>query len=438
MSLAQDPRPSPFTIQEFSELVCSAFNISDADLSSRLNQPLLSLTPASPRSPSPDRIHPPNLLSRGSRGTDVRRSRSSSLDGGSPLSSPSGPRSRSGTINALRMFQQVRSRASALVLRSRGVRASPSRAPSPGPYEPLPPPCPSPTLSASSFVRALSPWSMLDPSAERPSSRAPSPSRSLLTPTRRGVSPPPLLARQPQSYGPSRARSPTVDLRSFFDDTPVQSRRAYSRPATSASVVYPLSRVMAASSAQDRLPHESLPSFFEDTGYQVAKPRPPSYCRPATPSTAIHSRLPPLRKAKSSGHGILGREGRQSTSRSMDGPFLEGGFQDFALWNTLKEENMPSPLTRPRDPPPVPGKSASIVFTKSSHPDAIHFQRTYMSDEVALLVIRRYVIFLNWYVQCLEAWYREVHDPARACLLDFRTSSDLRFPARCVFVDDLN
>ncbi|TBU58843.1 hypothetical protein BD310DRAFT_444417 [Dichomitus squalens] len=355
MSLTSGSRPSPFTLQEFSELVCSAFNISDADLTSRLNQPLLSLTPASPHSPSPpDRIQPPNFLSRGRKAGDPRRSRSSSLDDRSPLSSPARPRSRSGTISARRMFQQVRSRASALVLRSREPPASPSRPPSPAPYEPLPRPCPSPTLSASSFVRALSPWSMLDSTADRPSSRAPSPSRSLLTPTRRSVSPTPLPTRQVQSYGPSVSRSPTSALRSFFDDTPVQSKRAYSRHATSASVVHPLYRVTTSNSVQEGLPHESLPSFFEDTGYRVANPRPPSYCRPVPPSTAIHSRLPPLRKTKSSGHGLLGREDHQSSARKIDGPAMRVGFQDFALWNSRKGENMPSPLTHPRDPPPVP------------------------------------------------------------------------------------
>ncbi|KAI1789195.1 hypothetical protein LXA43DRAFT_893307 [Ganoderma leucocontextum] len=364
MSLASDPRLPPFTVQEFSELVCSAFNINDADLHSRLGQPLLSITPASPYSPSlapSDRIYSPSLLSRVRRREGANPTFSSGMDPQSPLSSPSTPASRSGTITARRMFQQVRTRASAFVLRSRVGPASQSRPTSLLPYEPLPPPCPSPTTSVSSFTRALSPWSMLDLTIQRPASRPPSPARSLLTPTPRPISPPPLPERFAQSYGPSRTRSPTPRLRSFFDDSPAPSRRAYSRPATSPSTKYPLSRVTTTSSVQEALPTESLPSFFDDTGYPVAKSRPPSYCRPATPLGAIHSRLPPLRKAKSGGHGILSRGDRRSNSRSMDTARPVGlGFQDFALWGSRKDKTMPSPLTHPRDPPPVPGGAAAL------------------------------------------------------------------------------
>ncbi len=368
MSLTSDPRLPPFTVQEFSELVCSAFNINDADLHSHLGQPLLSFTPASPSSPSltlipSDRIYSPSLLSRVRRREGAHLTLSSGMDAPSPISSPPTPASRSGTITARRMFQQVRSRASAFVLRSRVNSASQSRPTSPLPYEPLPPPCPSPTTSVSSFTRALSPWSMLDLTIQRPTSRPPSPARSLPTPAPRSVGPPPLSQRFDKSYGPSRTRSPTPILRSFFDDSPVPSRRAYSRPATSSSTQYPLSRVTTASSVQDTLPTESLPSFFDDTGYPAAKSRPPSYCRPATPLSVIHSRLPPLRKAKSGGHGLLSRgdRDRRSNSRSMDSAHpVSLGFQDFALWSVRRDKNMPSPLTHPRDPPPVPDEGAAL------------------------------------------------------------------------------
>ncbi|PIL30859.1 hypothetical protein GSI_07028 [Ganoderma sinense ZZ0214-1] len=36
------------------------------------------------------------------------------------------------------------------------------------------------------------------------------------------------------------------------------------------------------------------------------------------------------------------------------------GFQDFALWSARKDKNMPSPLTHPRNPPPVPGEGAAL------------------------------------------------------------------------------
>lgn len=341
-------------------MVCSAFNINDADLHSRLGQPLLSLTPASPSSPSlalasSDRIYSPGFFSKVRRREGSPLTVPSGMDAQSPISSLPTPASRSGTITARRMFQQVRSRASAFVLRSRVGLASESRPTSPLPYEPLPPPCPSPTTSVSSFARALSPWSMLDLTIQRPSSRPPSPARSLLTPTLRPISPPPLPGRFTQSYGPSRTCSPTPVLRSFFDDSPVSSKRAYSRPATSLSTSYSLSRVTTSSSIQETLPTDSLPSFFDDTGFPVAKSSTPSSCRPATPLSAIHSRLPPLRKAKSGGYGLLTRGDRRPNSRSMDTVHPVGlGFQDFALWTARKDKDMPPPLTQPRDPPPVP------------------------------------------------------------------------------------
>ncbi|RPD81544.1 hypothetical protein L226DRAFT_564229 [Lentinus tigrinus ALCF2SS1-7] len=339
MSLSTDPRPSPFSVAEFSELVSSAFNIHDAALSSGLTQPLLSLTPPSPVSAD--------------HTFDDEDTLSSPFDTVSPASSPPSRKSRSRTPTALRMFHQVRTRASALVLRSRAPSPSYPPSPSPAPFEPLPPPCISPTPSSSSLAQALSPWNMADLSRERRRSRADSLPRSLFHFPKRDDTPPPLPE---QDLGFDR-RSPTPVLRSFFDDSPARSKRAYSRPPTSASssTIHPLSRITTSSSTQSHETMDSLPSFFEDTGYQVANPPAPLYSRPATPSGApprAHTRLPPLRKSKSSGHGLVHR---RSYSRStICEPPVGFGFQDLAIWNNHRDNGMPSPLTHPRDAPSVP------------------------------------------------------------------------------------
>lgn len=449
MSLSSDPRLPPFTVQEFSDLVCSAFNINDADLHSQLGQPLLSLTPASPSSPSLalvpcDRIYSPSLFSRVRRREGTHPSLSSEMDAHSPLSSPPTPASRSGTITARRMFQQVRSRASAFVLRSRVGSASQSGPTSPPPYEPLPPPCPSPTTSVSSLARALSPWSMLDLTIQRTASRPPSPARSLLTLTPRPISPPPCPDRFLHSLGPSRTRSPTPILRSFFDDSPVPPKRAYSRPATSPSTNYPLSRVTTTSSVQDTLPTESLPSFFDDTGYPAARSRPPSYCRPATPLSAIHSRLPPLRKAKSGGHGLLSRgdRDRRSNSRSMDSVRPIGlGFQDFALWSARKDKNMPSPLTRPRIPPPAPGEgvalgSGELAGSYLTLPPAYVYERRGSATSASTVRTTNFPNLETWILRGICC--REARGQAGACPLVFPIWLDLLFRASCACVDVRN
>ncbi|RDX43953.1 hypothetical protein OH76DRAFT_1131515 [Lentinus brumalis] len=341
MSLSTDPRPSPFTVAEFSDLVSSAFNIHDADLTSGLRHPLLAFTPASPLSRS--------STSDADRSFDDEDPLSSGFDGGPPSS---GRKSRSRKVNAL--FHQVRTRASAFVLRSRAPSPSRSPSPSPAPFQPLLPPCISPTPSSSSLVRAFSPWSMADLTRDRPRTRAESLPRSLFTLSKRDESPPPPL---PVRDSDSGTRSPTPVLRSFFDDSPARSRRAYSRPVTStsasSSTVHTLSRVTTSSSTQSQI--DALPSFFEDRGYRVAKPTVPSYCRPVTPSGAPqrpHTRLPPLRKSRSSGYGLLRRRSRSKST--ICEPPVGLGYQDLALWNSHRTDDMPSPLTHPRDVPPVP------------------------------------------------------------------------------------
>lgn len=346
MSLSSDSssRPSPFSVQEFSELVESAFNLADADNASPLRQPLLSFTPASPYSPSSLRSHAHSFDGQ----TDA--------DSVSPLSSPPARKSRSRTITALRMFHQVRTRASAFVLRSRALSPSPTRSSSPSPAH-FQLPSISPTPSASSFARALSPWSMVDLARDRPRSRAESLPRSLFAGHMRDSTPLPLPGSHSRSGSTSETRSTTPVLRSFFDDSPARSKRAYSRPATSTSTIHPLSLSRTTTGPHSPLVAEYLPSFFDDSGYQVAKPPVPSYSRPSTPSgTAlhIHTRIPALRRSRSNGHGLKGRGHRRDTSTSDNGPHVGLGYQDLMLWNDRRDNGMPSPLTKPRDAPPIP------------------------------------------------------------------------------------
>ncbi|KAI0762550.1 hypothetical protein C8Q74DRAFT_1206584, partial [Fomes fomentarius] len=346
MSLSSDSssRPSPFSVQEFSELVESAFNLADADNGSPLRQPLLSFTPASPYSPSSLRSHAHSFDGQ------------IDADSVSPLSSPPARKSRSRTITALRMFHQVRTRASAFVLRSRALSRSPTRSSSPSPAR-FQLPSISPTPSASSFARALSPWSMVDLARDRPRSRAESLPRSLFAGHMRDSTPLPLPGSHSRSGSTSETRSTTPVLRSFFDDSPARSKRAYSRPATSTSTIHPLSLSRTTTGPHSPLVAEYLPSFFDDSGYQVAKPPVPSYSRPSTPSGTslhIHTRIPALRRSRSNGHGLKGRGHCRDMLTSDNGPHVGLGYQDLMLWNDHRDNGMPSPLTKPRDAPPIP------------------------------------------------------------------------------------
>ncbi|KAH9850642.1 hypothetical protein C2E23DRAFT_734760 [Lenzites betulinus] len=372
MSLATDARASPFTVQEFSDLLSSAFNLHDADLSSPSPRPALSFTPPSP--------HPPalpggfdDLASTGGfeseTDDDHRGPRSPSLDGDSPQLSPRQRRSRSRTITALRVFHQVRTRASAFVLRPRAPSES-RNSPSPVPFEPLTLLSISPTLIPSSTIsRSLSPLSMVNLNLDRPSSRPRSRADSLPRAARffkRETTPPPLPGRETRPNTSAGTSSASSGLRSFFDDSPQKHKRAYSRPSTSASTVHPLSRVTSSNSAHAVLSGEGLPSFFEDTGYQVAKPAVPHYSRPSTPAPGggprIHTRLPPLRKSKSGGQGLFGRGGRKGNSKSDENVLAKLGVGDSAFWDVPRDGRTPSPFTCPRDAPPVPGRQNPAIM----------------------------------------------------------------------------
>ncbi|KAI0757441.1 hypothetical protein C8Q80DRAFT_100861 [Daedaleopsis nitida] len=362
MALAANPRQSPFTVEEFSELVSSAFNLHNADNPSPADHPLLSFTPASPHSLSS--LHSLSGDPDGGAVDDSEATplRSLSLDSVSPHRSPPPTSARSRTITALRVFHQVRTRASAFVLRSRAPSPSHTRSPSPALFEPLPLPSVSPTPE-SSLSRALSPWSMLD--LTRPRSRAESLPRSLFSFPKRDATPPPLPDHPSRSGSTtSGTRSLTPVLRSFFDDSPVRSKRAYSRPATTSttsSTMPALSRVRTSSSACASHLQHSPPSFFDDSGYQVPRPPAPPYSRPDTPTGAarIHTRLPPLRKSRSNGHGLKDHGHKRDPSRGTTGTSNAGlGYQDSPLWDYCSGTEMPSPLTRPRDAPPVPGLTA--------------------------------------------------------------------------------
>ena len=427
MSLPTDPRPSPFSVAEFSELVSSAFNIHDADLTSGLRQPLLSFTPASPLS--------------GSSVFDTNRGfhDEGAFDARSPDLSPPSSKSRSRTITALRVFHQVRTRASAFVLRSRAHSPSRSPSPSPSPFEPLPPPCISPTpssSSSSSFARVFSPHSMVDLTRDRPRSRADSLPRSLCTLSRRDDSPPPLPGHE------SRSGTPTPGLRSFFDDSPARSKRAYSRPATStsSSTVHPLTRITTSSSTHSHATADSLPSFFEDTGYQVAKPPAPLYSRPTTPSgppQRAHTRLPPLRKSRSNGHGLMHRHSK-SKSTIRETP-VGLGYQDFAFWTSHRGDSMPSPLTRPRDAPPVPKIDVVPAISQLSEPDDDEpplpppyvFERRGSATSTSTVstptgCMRPFMLI---------ALYREAQGQRRVFRLACPTLWDWLFPADCALAD---
>ncbi|KAI0638946.1 hypothetical protein C8Q77DRAFT_1043978 [Trametes polyzona] len=380
MSLATDPRVSPFTVQEFSDLVESAFNLHDADLSPPSPRPVLSFTPPSP--------HPPALFdaenSIASSGgfeceTDDEHGglRSPSPGDGSPQLSPLERRSRSRTITALRVFNQVRTRASAFVLRSRVPSVS-RNSPSPVPYEPLPPLSISPTLiPTSSFPpRSCTPLSMVDLNLDRPSSRARSRAESLPRTLlfKRDATPPPLPGCQTRPSTSAGARAASPGLRSFFDDSPAKSKRAYSRPSTSASTVHPLSRVTSSSSAHAVLSGEGLPSFFEDTGYDIAKPAAPHYSRPTTPAGGpgprIHSRLPPLRKSKSGGTGLFSRGARKNNHKASENAPVKPSLDDPAFWNVRGDAYAPLPFTCPRDVPPVPDALGPLVRASLEDMDA--------------------------------------------------------------------
>ncbi|OJT13201.1 hypothetical protein TRAPUB_10220 [Trametes pubescens] len=376
MSLASDPRASPFTVQEFSDLVCSAFNLQDADLSPPSRRPLLSFTPPSPHS----LVLPDAQVGLAGCGFESETEDehqglgSPSLDDASPQSSPPGRRSRSRTITALRVFHQVRTRASAFVLRPRAPSVS-RNSPPPLPFEPLPPLLAiSPTLIPTPIIPGPhTPLSMLDLNLDRPGSRtrsrAESLPRSLLF--KRETTPPPLPDRQSRPGTSAGARDASFDLRSFFDDSPVKSKRAYSRPSTatsmSASTIHPLSRMTSSNSAHAVLSGEGLPSFFEDTGYQVAKPAAPHYSRPTTPAEGlglrIHSRLPALRKSKSGGHGLFSRGHRKDGSKGLseDAP-VRLGIADSAFWSAQTDGRTPSPFTCPREVPPIPDVPAPFVL----------------------------------------------------------------------------
>ncbi|KAI0651414.1 hypothetical protein C8Q79DRAFT_1017201 [Trametes meyenii] len=358
MSLASDPPAAPFTVQEFSDLVSSAFNLRDADLSSP--SPLLSLTPPSPLQPLPlydtDREGSSSGCFEDETDDDPDDPLSPSWEDGSPQTSSAGRRSRSRTITALRVFHQVRTRASAFVL---GPRApSVSRPSSPLPFQPIPPLSRiSPTL-----VPSPSPLSMVDLNLDRPPSRPRSRAESLprtLLFKRETTPPPPLPTRQTRPNTSAGTRTASPGLRSFFDDSPVKSKRAYSRPSTSASTVHPLSRMDSALAVRST---EFLPSFFEDKGYQVPKPPAPHYSRPSTPisgeTARIHTRLPPLRKAKSGGQGLFSRGNRKGSSKPS-GEFVRTG-PVYEHWGSQRDVNTPSPFTCPREVPPLPKGASSV------------------------------------------------------------------------------
>ncbi|KAI9059571.1 hypothetical protein FKP32DRAFT_1579706 [Trametes sanguinea] len=382
MALAADSRVSPFTVQEFSDLLSNAFNLQHAQepSSAPVQRPVLSLTPPSPDQPLFTRGHE----GRGSSSCPTsatddegRRLRFPSRDEGSPQLSPP---NRSRTMTALRVFQHVRTRASAFVLRPRAP-SPPRPSPPSVPFEPIPPLSVSPTLlptTAATLPRSFTPLSMVDLNADKSASRRRSRASSLPRSSRffsqETTPPPPLPGHQTRPNTSAGTRLASPDLKSFFDDSPAKSRRAYSRPSTSASTLHPLSRVTTSSSASAVLVPDGLPSFFEDSGYQIAKPAAPHYSRPSTPtgtaSPRIHTRLPPLKKAKSSGHGLFARGSRKGDSKaSIEIAPVGLGYDDASLWVPRVNSRAPSPLTCPREPPPVPENDSFVPPMRDSLED---------------------------------------------------------------------
>ncbi|KAI0961003.1 hypothetical protein AcV7_000225 [Taiwanofungus camphoratus] len=314
-----DPRSSPFSLQEFNDLVCSAFNLKPHPNTAADTLPLALPHPYN-HSPifscfESDTDHGHHQLFSPLRTGSARVSTGTASHvppaaAKSQLhAQPKPHRDRDQAHRArspLSMLKHVRTRASALVLRPANLNVARLAVPD------LIPADPRPSLS-SQHTSTSSAFSFLS----RPH-----------TP----------------EYARSRSRTKSLPVphpASFLPLTDPGSTRV--RPARAPGM-------------------ESLLSFFDDSGYADAS-RAPAYSRPATPHRAppalqvplrIHARLPPLRKAKSYGAGLFRR--RKPTGANVNVNENANVGVNIGLWDLEARggSRCPSPFTCPRAPPPVP------------------------------------------------------------------------------------
>ncbi|OBZ79094.1 hypothetical protein A0H81_00289 [Grifola frondosa] len=344
------PRASPFSIQEFSDLVCTAFNLS-SDEPSHLPPPL-SLKPPCFDSDTDDDQPPPR---------PPNAYKSASL----PSSNPSRSRPRSSTLTALNVFKQVRTRASAFVLGQPAPPVATSARPSMSSQRTIIPPSFSQPSSSAHHPTSTLPLAAVNLNLEL--SRSRSRTSSLHVPffraskqNSRPVPPVPMRPARSRVSNCSKADSAfsvAGSLPSFFDDTVYQDTRA--RAPDMRPTVNPLVRISTDANASTAVRQgESLLSFFEDSGYQAARPPAPAYSRPSTPRSTlprIHTRLPPLRKSKSSAPGLFSKTHRQA--EGWDPLYAE--HKEFDSRGG-RDQRSPSPFTCPRDPPPAPKGSVRM------------------------------------------------------------------------------
>ncbi|KAH9920310.1 uncharacterized protein B0H18DRAFT_1024774 [Fomitopsis serialis] len=311
ISLSRNPssreRPSHFSIQEFSDLVSTAFNLPGA-----------SGVPPSPVSSCFDADTDDGHLAG-----SPRKARRSSAK--APMPSEQSPKSRS----ALSVLRHVRTRASAVLRPANTHLTLPSEGAN---HSARPSICSQRTLQSN---LTASSYAFL--------SRPPTP-----IPTPRTRSPFPDLAL-------SRSRSRTKSLTGPISFLKLPKREPGASSASPSQASAP-----ALPDTQD------LPSFFEATGYSERSPLPPAYSRPSTPAppanaqaqSRIHTRLPPLRKAKSASTSIFrGKKSKGGCTTGANGP--AGAQPQVALdWTMMDTEEY---FTSPRDPPPVPPLPSSLT-----------------------------------------------------------------------------
>ncbi|KZT09080.1 uncharacterized protein LAESUDRAFT_748651 [Laetiporus sulphureus 93-53] len=190
-----------------------------------------------------------------------------------------------------------------------------------------------------------------------------------------------LLRRQTEKHPPlNRTKTNPISFLSFSpskrDTISTIASAASQATCTTNSTSYktPADQNISPDSDTDVASLARLPSFFEDTGYAERRPRAPSYTRPATPSPSlfafyatapepaaqqpakIHTRLPPLRKAKSASTSLfrvgLGRRERKVSCAAA--LMVEKSQSRVAMdWSEGDA------FMCPRNPPPVPPSPTS-------------------------------------------------------------------------------
>ncbi|CCM06312.1 uncharacterized protein FIBRA_08564 [Fibroporia radiculosa] len=337
-SLSFSRRRSPtFSLQDFSELIANAFNLPPP-------HPSPALLPASPP-PHYSSTPPPRPCSPSSSHFDADEDadpifQSESTTTHSNTDSTPHVRPSKSRSSALSILKNVRTRASALVLRPLDTNIDLAATPHASTR---------PSISSQGTVvsRTTSSFAFL--------SRPSSPSQN--------TRPFPSTSGNSLSLARSRSRTKSVpDRVSFLKLHP-------KRELASATVSMPASRPSLGALPQ---PPVDLPSFFEDTGYTERRPPPPAYSRPSTPaaptmpSLRVHSRLPPLRKAKSASTSIF--RGKQSKSRGAPTADTVAAAESRTAFDWSASGHLEWPFgadddncfMSPRDPPPVPPLPPSL------------------------------------------------------------------------------